>query len=389
MLMALAAKSLVQRVDAGRYTLHELVRQYAQERLADSPAWTAVRERHLAYVAGLAETARDELYGAEQRQWLERLELEHDNMRVALEWAFGGGGADQAQRAEMGLRLAAGIPRFWNGRGHLREGVGGWSAGWLPGLTCAPAVRAEALSTLGWLVNMLGDTPRAKQLQLESLALCRACGDERGMAEALDALGDSAWFDGALDEAKAYYTEGLALRRRLGNPSAIGLALYSLGRLEVDHGSVEEAQPLLEEALEHSAACRRPTRGGAGTQRTGAGGLAARRTCVGRSPHPGGPGDICRPGQPHRHPRMPGGAGDRRRGLRARGAGSAAAGGGIGHAQRDGRPVLRRRTGHRPPAAAHERGSRVEGRAGRGQSDQPGAGSGVWRCLCLNLDSWD
>ena len=97
MLMALAAKSLVQRVDAGRYTLHELVRQYAQERLTGSPAWTTVRDRHLAYIAGLAETARDELYGAEQRQWLERLELEHDNMRVALEWAFGGGGTDPAQ----------------------------------------------------------------------------------------------------------------------------------------------------------------------------------------------------------------------------------------------------------------------------------------------------
>ncbi len=250
MLMALAAKSLVQRVDAGRYALHELVRQYAQERLADSPAWTAMRERHLAYVAGLAETAREELYGAEQRQWLERLELEHDNMRVALEWAFGGEGADSGRRAETGLRLVAGIPRFWNGRGHLREGVAWLERGLAAAPYCAPAVRAEALSTLGWLVNMLGDTPRAKQLQLESLALCRACGDERGMAEALDALGDSAWFDGALDEAKAYYTEGLALRRRLGSPSAIGLALYSLGRLEVDHGSVEEAQPLLEEALD-------------------------------------------------------------------------------------------------------------------------------------------
>ncbi|MFN8467643.1 MAG: BTAD domain-containing putative transcriptional regulator [Caldilineaceae bacterium] len=250
MLMALAAKSLVQRVDAGRYTLHELVRQYAQERLAGSPAWAAVRERHLAYVAGLAETARDALYSAEQRQWLERLELEHDNMRVALEWAFGDGGADQARRAETGLRLVAGIPRFWNGRGHLREGVAWLERGLAAGPDSAPPVRAEALSTLGWLVNMLGDTPRAKQLQLESLALCRACGDERGMAEALDALGDSAWFDGALDEAKAYYTEGLALRRRLGSSSAIGLALYSLGRLEVDHGSVEEAQPLLEEALD-------------------------------------------------------------------------------------------------------------------------------------------
>lgn len=142
MLMALAAKSLVQRMDAGRYMLHELVRQYAQERLTSSPAWEIVRDRHLAYVAGLAETARDELYGTEQRLWLERLELEHDNMRVALEWAFGDRGTDPDQHAETGLRLAAGIPRFWNGRGHLREGVGwlerGLAAGLIVRQPCAP-----------------------------------------------------------------------------------------------------------------------------------------------------------------------------------------------------------------------------------------------------------
>ncbi len=52
--MALASKSLVQRMDAGRYMLHELVRQYAQEQLTNSPQWTPVRDSHLAYVAGLA-----------------------------------------------------------------------------------------------------------------------------------------------------------------------------------------------------------------------------------------------------------------------------------------------------------------------------------------------
>jgi predicted ATPase len=247
MLMALTARSLVQRVDAGRLSLHELVRQYALEQLVSSPHWSGVRDRHLAWLAELSEGAREGLYGAEQREWLVRLEREHANLRAALEWAFGEQQpqgeryAGRQARVEEGLRMVAGSPRFWNGRGYLVEGTGWLRRGLAAAPECNRAVRAEALSTLGWLVNMLGDTPEAKRLQLESLALFRACGDEYGMAEALDALGDSAWFEGALAEAKTYYGEGLALRRRLGNPVTIGLALYSLGRLEVDHGSPDAA----------------------------------------------------------------------------------------------------------------------------------------------------
>jgi len=264
LLLALAAKSLVQRVDAGRFGLHELVRQYAHEQLRASADWEPVRDRHLAHFAELTAAARDALYGPDQRQWLERLELEHDNLRAALEWAFAPSGFPGTAgslapnpagrrgaqwRVETALRAVADIPRFWNGRGYLREGEGWLARGLALSDGCDPRVRADALGVQGWLINMLGDTPRAQELQRQSLALFRDCGDERGMAEALDALGDSAWFQGAYDEARQHYRECLALRRRLGNPSSIGLALYSLGRLEVDAGSLDDALPLLEEAL--------------------------------------------------------------------------------------------------------------------------------------------
>src|SRR3712207_7598388 len=48
----------------------------------------------------LAERAEPELRGRDQRQWLERLDTEHDNVRAALGWAL-------AHDAETALRLAA------------------------------------------------------------------------------------------------------------------------------------------------------------------------------------------------------------------------------------------------------------------------------------------
>ena len=56
--------------------------------------------------------------GAEQAEWLQRLEEEHENLRAALDWSLveaGSGG---------GLRLCGALRRFWWTRGHLSEGAG-------------------------------------------------------------------------------------------------------------------------------------------------------------------------------------------------------------------------------------------------------------------------
>ena len=136
---------------------------------------------------------------------------------------------------------------------------------------------------------MLGDTPHAKQLQLESLALCRACGDDRGMAEALDALGDSAalkarwtkprpiiarawrcaggwamptpsawrctawdgWRSiyGSLLEAQPLLGEALTLLRRIGDPRGVALSLNGLGRAALRRGEPAEARSAYRAAL--------------------------------------------------------------------------------------------------------------------------------------------
>jgi DNA-binding CsgD family transcriptional regulator len=64
----------------------------------------------------LAEQAEPELKGAEQAMWLERLEMEHDNMRAAIRWAVDSG------EAEIGLRIGGALCRFWEVHGHLSEG---------------------------------------------------------------------------------------------------------------------------------------------------------------------------------------------------------------------------------------------------------------------------
>src|SRR5207248_10980922 len=105
LLTSLVEKSLVvadAQQNQTRYRLLETVRQYAREKLADQPGNEALRGRHRDYYLALAEEAKEKLLGAQQQEWLERLEREHDNLRAALDWC-----EQDETSGQAGLRLAA------------------------------------------------------------------------------------------------------------------------------------------------------------------------------------------------------------------------------------------------------------------------------------------
>jgi DNA-binding CsgD family transcriptional regulator len=98
-----------------RYRMLETVRAYARARLAEAGEETATRERHLAYFLELVERAEPEL-STDTDAWRLRLEVEHDNLREALDWGLA------AETPERGRRLAAGLAWLWHLHGHGREG---------------------------------------------------------------------------------------------------------------------------------------------------------------------------------------------------------------------------------------------------------------------------
>src|SRR5207302_11415464 len=69
-----------------RYRLLEPIRHFAAERLADSGELTAVAERHAAYFLEVAEESERAERGEDQAGWLARLQVELDNLRIALAW---------------------------------------------------------------------------------------------------------------------------------------------------------------------------------------------------------------------------------------------------------------------------------------------------------------
>src|SRR5690606_13660482 len=112
---ALVEKSLVTAYEAQpggpRFARLEMVREYAAERLVVAGEAGAARRAHAAYFLALAEEAESNLTGAEPSNWLDRLALEHGNLRGALTWA------EDAGDALVAFRLGAALWRFWVVRG--------------------------------------------------------------------------------------------------------------------------------------------------------------------------------------------------------------------------------------------------------------------------------
>ena len=243
-LAALLDKSLLYRDGDGRYSFHELLRQFAEAKLDAAGEVDRMRERHLYYVLDLAETAEANLAGAEQGPWLRCLSAEADNLRAALDWALA------TERAEQALRLAAALSRFWNVRGYLTEGRQ-WLDQALAQLDSASwATQAKALHQAGELAWRQGDYEHAERCQRKGLEIYRQLEEQAGIAQTLVGIGRVAHEQGRLREATELFEQSLAVARKLGDRRGTAVALGNLGEVRLEQGDPQGARDDLQRSLE-------------------------------------------------------------------------------------------------------------------------------------------
>jgi tetratricopeptide (TPR) repeat protein len=268
-----------------RFSLLEPIRQYALERLEQEDDADAARRRHAEAYLALLERAEPELKGAGQREWLDRLEQEQDNLRAALGWLIERG--DTVKAARMGYLQWL----FWFHRGHFAEG-----RRWMEAILARdppPSARAWTLATLASLAYGSADYERATGFADASLALFRAERDELGVVlmtgvAGLIAVGQRRYERGLalLEEAASGCLEhgdrfnasimsayaavvhlsrgdhaaatrlnerALRLARETGNTIGVYTALYHLASLAQLRGDLEQAARHFREALVLSA----------------------------------------------------------------------------------------------------------------------------------------
>jgi predicted ATPase/DNA-binding XRE family transcriptional regulator len=261
LLTNLVDKSLVvveAEMEEARYRLPETIRQYARDKLYESGESGNVRDRHLDFFIYFAEKAEPKLRSAEQIEWLERLETEHDNLRTALAWSL------ESRRSDRALRLAGALYYFWVLRGNFSE-LYKWlndalafaeheqsekaAAGEYTPTPVEKAQRAKALygATLGEFGTM--DVKRARTLVEESLRLWRELGDKWWTAVTLELAALMTSVGSEFEKSLGYLEEGVSLARELEDPWPLAACLIRFGDALKPRGESAKARPFLEEGV--------------------------------------------------------------------------------------------------------------------------------------------
>ena len=174
-LLGLVSKSLVN-VDelngTSRYRFLETIRQYAMEKLLESGEAAAMRNRHLDFVLKLSEFAPQRMFGTEEVELLDRIETEHDNLRVALHWAID-------NHPHKALILADAVGGFWTVRDHIAE-ARAWCRAILDRtktLSEADVERARVYTVLGWISVTTGEHRAGREAAEEAILLAKKTGD--------------------------------------------------------------------------------------------------------------------------------------------------------------------------------------------------------------------
>lgn len=253
-LAALAENSLLQRLPGGesstRYQLHELVRQYAQDRLEAYGDGSDERARlqHLSFYLALAEQAAETWDTSQETVWLNRLKVEQDNLRAAVRSAIA-----QAQ-PEQALRLTGALLTFWIYNTPPEE--------YTELLECALALpwddstvdvirsRAKTLCVSGFAAVANSEYAPAMACFQEGLVLYRRLGDQRGSSWALRGCGFATLLDGEAKKAQPYVEQSLALCRENDDAWGEAWSIFDLGHIAFAQGAIERAQPLLGDALQ-------------------------------------------------------------------------------------------------------------------------------------------
>jgi predicted ATPase/class 3 adenylate cyclase len=254
-LLSLTEKSLVRSVTSidgePRFAMLATIREYGLEVLDAGGDAEVVRRRHANAYLALVEGCAASWSGPEGRPRLDRLAVDHDNIRAALDWSVGQG------EAELAHRLATGAWRFWQQRGHLDEAHGRFLAVLrTPGADALPPdVRARTLGAAGSVEYWRGNEPETHRYYAAALEAAREAGDRPLLAEALYNMGFAfrPTF-GTVDErytaGRSAWDEALALYTELGDRRGVAGATWALAIAYLTIRDFEQAREFIGRSIE-------------------------------------------------------------------------------------------------------------------------------------------
>jgi predicted ATPase/DNA-binding SARP family transcriptional activator len=253
LLSALVDKSLLRWTSADRYEIHELLRQYAAEKLAENPEEKKiVKDKHCQYYAEFLGEQEARLKRGHQQEALEAINLEIDNVRAGWFWAITHNRIGEIRQYLEGLFLFYNLQsRFQEGEAVFRQAAATLRQHWeKAGSDWETAqMLGQVLARQGVFCASLGQYDQARAIMREGLAIFEDVKLGQSSPLGLNYLGAVAWALGEYVEAQRLCRQGLELAQKMGDRWKEAWILEYLGMIAISLGEYQEAKAIAQKSL--------------------------------------------------------------------------------------------------------------------------------------------
>ena len=229
--------------DEPRFRMLEIVREFAIEKLEKSGEFSEIKEKHVRYFYQIANQADPHLLDKEGTKWLDLLNKENENIRIALEWA-------NENDAEMLVKIVAAIRDFWLIRNHLSEGRSWTETAFKKADHATDEELCKISGGLGQIAKFQGDFETAEKAFQKVLEMSIKINDPKQTAIAYNGLAMTAKNTGNYDSARKYAEKSLTISRELNNKFAVAVSVNTLGELARMENDFAAARAFYEEGLQ-------------------------------------------------------------------------------------------------------------------------------------------
>lgn len=247
-LASLVSKSLVRRLENGRYDLHEVIKQYANAYLRDQQERDNIQDRHCQYYLSLLRDSEKSLKSDRLLETRRTMNIEMENIRQA--WA----GAVERRYSTLLLGAVRALGRLYETSGLHQEGIDQFNLliqSYIdcPGSHEVQRLIGEALAAQGLLYFRKGEFDRAQAGLEESTDLLRLKSHLPPVPDPFIYLGVIEHLTGNLDRSNSLLTEGLVNARTAGDRWFEAYAIFNLGYLASLKGQHEDGYAQMNEGM--------------------------------------------------------------------------------------------------------------------------------------------
>ncbi|MDQ3655916.1 MAG: tetratricopeptide repeat protein [Chloroflexota bacterium] len=232
-----------------RFSMLLTIRAFAGEELRRRGELESCARRHAEWYSTFAGVAAKVIRGPAQTAWLDWLQEEHANLRIALAWY-----RDREDTAALATLVNA-LGTFWLVRGHLIEGLRWMRIVLSPDRqeAIAPSLRADLCSAAGWLALRQGLPDVSRTYAEGTLAIARVNGSPLQLAAALRLLGDIEGRAARYAQASELMRESLQSYQTAGDTAGVADTLTGLAGIAMDTGEYDEAERTFRDAIDAAA----------------------------------------------------------------------------------------------------------------------------------------